>query len=118
MPVSPSSCTFDDVTVQPSDSVILQPGRYCGGLKISGTAHFEPGIYIIADGDLEITSQATVTGDEVTFGLTGATPTSVGNVMINGGGEQIGRASCRERGCRSVYVSVVAESLQKKDIIK
>src|SRR3546814_11388502 len=28
---------------------------------------------------------------------------------------QIGRASCRERVCRYVYISVVAVSLQKKD---
>lgn len=87
MPVSPSSCTYNNVTIQPSDSQTLQPGRYCGGLKISGTVDFAPGIYIIADGDFEITSQAVVTGDEVTFVLMGATPSSVGNVKINGGAE-------------------------------
>lgn len=85
MPVSPSSCTYSNVVVQPSETVTLQPGRYCGGLEIKGTVDFAPGIYIIADGDLVFTSQATVTGDEVTFVLTGATPTSVGNVKINGG---------------------------------
>src|SRR3546814_16843131 len=28
--------------------------------------------------------------------------------------DQIGRASCRERGCQYVYISVVADSLKKK----
>jgi hypothetical protein len=90
MPVSPAACTFSNVWVQSNQTQItppLQPGRYCGGLKISGTAHFAPGIYIIADGDFEIGSQARMTGEEVTFVLTGATPTSVGNVKINGGAE-------------------------------
>lgn len=85
MPVSPASCTFTKVTVQPNQTVVLQPGRYCGGIDISGTADFTPGIYIIADGDLKFGSQARITGDEVTFVLTGATPASVGNVTINGG---------------------------------
>src|SRR3546814_12718725 len=29
--------------------------------------------------------------------------------------DQIGSAACRERGCQSVYISVVAVSLKKKD---
>ena len=90
MPVSPAACTYTNVWVQANQTQVsppLQPGRYCGGLRISGTADFAPGVYIIADGDFEIGSQAVITGDEVTFVLTGATPASVGNVTINGGAE-------------------------------
>jgi len=90
MPVSPTTCSETNFWVQTTDnhtSPPLQPGRYCGGLRVSGTADFAPGVYIIADGDFDIGSQAVVTGDEVTFVLTGATPASVGNVVINGGAE-------------------------------
>ncbi len=90
MPVSPASCSQTNFWVQTNDTYVsppLQPGRYCGGLRISGTAHLAPGIYIVADGDFEVGSQATVTGDEVTIVLTGTTPASVGNAVINGGAE-------------------------------
>jgi hypothetical protein len=90
MPVDPTTCSETDLWIQTSDVVTsppLQPGRYCNGLRISGTVDFAPGIYIIADGDLDIGSQAAVTGDEVVFVLTGATPASVGNVVINGGAD-------------------------------
>src|SRR3546814_11898552 len=33
---------------------------------------------------------------------------------FEGGGDQIGRASCRARVCQSVSISVVAETLKKK----
>ena len=90
MPVSPSTCTYNNFWVQTTQTYVsppLQPGRYCGGLRVSGTADFAPGVYIIANGDFEIGSQAHITGDEVTFVLTGSSPTSVGNVVINGGAE-------------------------------
>lgn len=90
MPVDPTACSETDLWIQTGDvmtSPPLQPGRYCGGLRISGTVDFAPGIYIIADGDLDIGSQAEVTGDEVVFVLTGASPGAVGNVVINGGAD-------------------------------
>ncbi len=90
MPVSPATCTYTNFWVQTNDdytSPPLQPGRYCGGLRISGTADLAPGTYIVADGDFELGSQAVVTGDEVTIVLTGSTPADVGNVTINGGAQ-------------------------------
>src|SRR3546814_13514383 len=39
---------------------------------------------------------------------------TVYDVVAQGLGEQIGRASCRERVCQYVYISVVAVSLKKK----
>jgi len=90
MPVSPATCTYTNFWVQTGDTYLsppLQPGRYCGGLRISGTADLAPGTYIVADGDFDIGSQAVVTGDDVTIVLTGTTPDDVGNVEINGGAQ-------------------------------
>jgi hypothetical protein len=90
MPTSPTTCSETNFWAQTGDIYLsppLQPGRYCGGLRISGTADLAPGTYIVADGDFEIGSQAVVTGDEVTIVLTGTTPADVGNVKINGGAE-------------------------------
>lgn len=88
MPVDPTTCSETDFWAQTGDnytSPALQPGRYCNGLRINGTVDLDPGIYIVADGDFEVGSEAVLTGDEVTIVLTGATPGSVGNVKINGG---------------------------------
>jgi hypothetical protein len=51
------------------------PGVYCGGIQISsgGSFHFAPGIYIIAGGDMKITTTGTLSGDGVTFYLTNTT---------------------------------------------
>jgi len=53
----------------------LAPGVYCGGLTIDGTAFvtFEPGIYIIKDGNFDIKASARVEGDGVGFYFDGAT---------------------------------------------
>jgi len=45
----------------------IMPGVYCGGLLIDGAADvtMEPGVYVMKDGDLTITSTARVTGVRV-----------------------------------------------------
>lgn len=56
--------------VQNNDNITLQPGVYCGGIRINGgTAHFAPGVYILKGGDLVINGGVT-TGDDVFFFLT------------------------------------------------
>lgn len=90
MPVSPTTCSQTNFWAKSNESYLdppLQPGRYCNGLRISGTVDLAPGIYIVADGDFEVGAEAVLTGDEVTIVLTGSTPTSVGNVKINGGAQ-------------------------------
>lgn len=59
-----------EVKVQNNDVTTLQPGVYCGGIRISGgTADFAPGTYILRGGDLVINGGVT-TGDDVFFYLT------------------------------------------------
>jgi Flp pilus assembly protein TadG len=52
----------------------VSPGTYCGGLKITNaaTVEFQPGTYVIKDGNFEISGTARVTGRDVGFFLTGA----------------------------------------------
>ncbi len=54
-------------------STMLDPGTYCGGIKISGTAKvsFRPGNYVIVDGPFEISGKATVKSDNAGFYLAG-----------------------------------------------
>lgn len=63
----------DDDDDEGGGTINLDPGVYCGGIKIQhGAVHFEAGIYIIRDGPLQITSNSSVTGGHVGFYLTGA----------------------------------------------
>ncbi|MEZ5773955.1 MAG: TadE/TadG family type IV pilus assembly protein [Hyphomicrobiaceae bacterium] len=52
----------------------LSPGTYCGGLHIGGNARvtFDPGVYAIEDGALEVTDAAEIDGENVGFFLTGS----------------------------------------------
>jgi hypothetical protein len=54
-------------------NVVLDPGTYCAGIKINGTANvtFRPGNYIIKDGAFEISGSATVKSDNAAFFLKG-----------------------------------------------
>lgn len=51
----------------------LQPGVYCGGLIISGASSVDlaPGVYVIKDGPFMIGDSSEISGDGVTFYLTG-----------------------------------------------
>lgn len=61
----------------PLVSVVVNPGVYCGGLKILDFAHvrFMPGVYIIKDGPLFVGARSTLTGDNIGFFLDGADST-------------------------------------------
>ena len=52
---------------------ILDPGTYCGGLKIKGTAAvtFTAGTYIIKDGKFTVEDNSKITGEHVGFYLFG-----------------------------------------------
>jgi Putative Flp pilus-assembly TadE/G-like len=78
--VEPSfgSCDFKSkVNVSSGGSATLMPGVYCGGISLNGTVVFEPGLYVLDGGGLDIQSSAIVTNNEnasggVTFYLTGS----------------------------------------------
>lgn len=59
------------------------------GIDISGTVHFDPGVYFVDGGTFSVGAQARVTGTGVTFILTSSTaatnPSSIAQVSINGG---------------------------------
>jgi hypothetical protein len=67
-PPAVGGCDYLDFTSEKGPAII-QPGHYCGGLKITNDADVvaEPGIYIISDGKLEVGNQAKLTGEYVSF---------------------------------------------------
>lgn len=62
-PPTPTGLTIkssNSMTVKPSATVTLNPGIYCGGIDVKGTATFTTGTYILAGGGLTIDAQAVV----------------------------------------------------------
>ena len=86
-PSSPAGCTYNNFTVNSNTTRTINPGRYCNGLTIRGTANMNPGVYIIDGGSLTVNAQAHVFGEGVTFVLTGNNPSTVADIRINGGAE-------------------------------
>ncbi len=70
--VSLNSCTYTNLSFS-SGNHILTPGRYCGGLKLTGNAEakFRPGVYIMDAGKFEVTGNAEAEGEHVVFYFTG-----------------------------------------------
>ena len=77
-PVTVGGCDFNGVILD-SVSRTINPGVYCGGLTIKGTAKitFNPGIYVIRDGGLSVSGQADVSGTGVGFYITGAATNTI-----------------------------------------
>lgn len=78
-PPAVGSCDHNDFKLDKNAVVSLDPGVYCGGIKIDASADvtFRPGIYVIKNGELRITGQATVEGEGVGFYLTGTDPKEI-----------------------------------------
>ena len=81
------ACTGQSGRVQPKEEVTLNPGRFCSGMDLKGDVTLSPGVYVIDGDSLTINSGAKVTGEGVTFVLTGSSPTSIATVSINGGAD-------------------------------
>jgi len=66
----------------------LTEGVYCGGITISSgeTIFMNPGIYIMDEGDFQVTGGGTITGTGVTIILTASDGSGYGTISINGGG--------------------------------
>jgi hypothetical protein len=58
---APSSGTCLDGDVKSNQTKTLDPGTYCGGINVQGTAKLNPGLYIVKDGPLSFGSQSTTT---------------------------------------------------------
>ncbi len=62
----------------------LSPGRYCGGLRLSGTVTLQPGVYYISGGDFRVNANANITGHGVTIYLDGSSAVNInGNATLN-----------------------------------
>ena len=86
------SCSGGGVSPINSDKEMF-PGNFCGGLKITGGAtRFNPGIYVIDNGDLDISTGGNISvvnalpGEGVTFVLTATNASDIGNVKLTANG--------------------------------
>ena len=61
------SCDYTDYTVNNGSSAVMTPGVYCKKTLINsgGTATMQPGVYIFKEGEFEINSLSSVTGNGV-----------------------------------------------------
>jgi Flp pilus assembly protein TadG len=66
-------CDYVNYSASGNQTITVQPGVYCGGMKSSGqvTVNFAPGLFIIKDGVLSATGGSSFTGSGVSFFLTG-----------------------------------------------
>ncbi|MEZ5742368.1 MAG: Tad domain-containing protein [Sphingomonadaceae bacterium] len=94
VPNSPNTCAENNFTVNPNTTVnytfghpVHKIARFCNGLTVRGTLNLEPGVYIIDGGDFKVNSHAKITGEGVTFILTGNNPSSIATLDIQGGAE-------------------------------
>lgn len=77
----PGTCEAYDHKAQ---TLVLQPGRYCDGLKLSNAdVTFEAGTYYLED-DFDVSGTSTLTGEGITFVLTGSGK-DYANVKFAGG---------------------------------
>jgi hypothetical protein len=83
LPPFPPTCDYTDTNVQ--TDMTLEPGVYCGGIRISSSGlavDFNPGLYVLYNGGFRVHSGgALLTGDHVTFYNTG--DTDYGSIVIN-----------------------------------
>ncbi|WP_206435947.1 TadE/TadG family type IV pilus assembly protein [Altericroceibacterium xinjiangense] len=89
MPVpSYSGCTYNAANLSSGTyGGSSLPTVFCNGLRIANgaTVHFEPGIYFIDRGTLEVAGGSRVTGTGVTFVLTSSTGTDYATVRFDNG---------------------------------
>lgn len=73
-------------TTQVRNDTTLQPGRYCGDIRVNNaTVTFAPGLYEIYGGDFKVAGTSALVGDGVTFVLSASTAGGVGTIDFAGG---------------------------------
>jgi RHS repeat-associated protein len=82
-PVS-STCNYTNFKVTTGSST-LNPGTYCNGITISGATNvtFNPGMYILMGGGLNVTGASILKGSGITFFLTQGLGYSYGPLSIS-----------------------------------
>lgn len=67
------TCDYFDFEESGGVTITLDPGVYCGGIKLTGGPDitFNPGVYVIKDGWLETTGGGNIYGEGVTFHIVG-----------------------------------------------
>ena len=72
LPEPTASSTCDNTNKKVNSDETLNPGVYCGGIKVTGNAKvtFNPGLYVLRGGDFEAGGSSELSGDGVTFFLT------------------------------------------------
>jgi hypothetical protein len=80
-----SGCDAHNFTAK--TQVTIDPGVYCGGMKLNAGADvtLNPGIYFIDKGDLTVNGGAKLTGTGVTIIFTSSTMNNWPSASINGG---------------------------------
>jgi hypothetical protein len=90
-PTYSASCDSDHTNVNVQSDTTLQPGVYCGGIRISSsglTVNFDPGLYILHNGGFRVnTGGSTLIGSDVTFYNTGDTDYGAITINANAGTE-------------------------------
>lgn len=87
-PVGDPFADLDEPTAaggcQNANGSTLTPGRYCGGMRLSGAVTLQPGVYYVSGGDFRVNANASVSGAGVTIFLAqGASVSINGNATVN-----------------------------------
>ncbi len=66
------ACDHTDMVLD-SVATTINPGVYCGGLRLKGSANvtLNPGVYVIKDGAIDVDGEASICGEGVGFYITG-----------------------------------------------
>ena len=106
------SCNYNNFSANTPQT--LSPGVYCGGLTLQNVAFtLDPGLYIVKDGTFTLTGGAQITGDGVTFFLTG---TNAGVVWSGGGSYHLSAMKTGELAGFVVYLDPNALAASKSVI--
>jgi hypothetical protein len=75
-PPSVGACNFTNFQVLAGTTATLNPGVYCGGIKVwsGATANLNSGVYVMNNGGVQVFSTSTLKGNGVAIYNTGATP--------------------------------------------
>jgi Flp pilus assembly protein TadG len=86
-------CDYNNTKLR-SGSAVLRPGVYCGGIDLGDTVQvkFDPGTYILKDGQFKVADTASIQGTDVSFFLSGQKSfiTFTDNASINLSGAETG----------------------------